>query len=400
MSTHANFPRLARLLAPVTPEDFSTRYWEREHLRVPRADRGAEGAASPLTLAEVDAILTSRPHYHPNVALTDAVRQVAVEEYADDTDVIDPIRAFKRFATGATFIINRIDEFAPRVRELCSSMEAELGIHVQANMYLTPPKAQGFPIHYDNHDVIIVQCEGAKRWRLYESPKPLPMRGERFESAVTKPGPLTHEFVMETGDVLYVPRGMMHDAVAEGDALSLHVTVGLHAVRWSEVLLEAIAAAAVDDIELRKGMPFGALTGRVPESYLADTLKNHASRVLANVRWERVRDRVATQYQYGHKESLGGMLLDTMTTFNAETVFVPREGAAPRIEAQDNAVVLTVQGRATRWPAHAKSTLEVAISRERFTVGDLGDALDEKGRLTLVRRLVAEGAIRVHREAP
>jgi hypothetical protein len=264
-------------------------------------------------------------------------------------------------------------------------------------MYLTPRGAQGFPIHYDNHDVIIVQCEGRKRWRLYDAPKPLPMRGERFEAAVTKPGPKSAEFVMEPGDALYVPRGLMHDALAEGDELSLHVTIGFHAVRWSEVLLEAIARAAVDDIELRKGIPLGALVGGASDEALGASLRAHAARVLDGVRWERVRDRVESQYFRGHKERLGGLLLDAATVITADTTLARREGAQVAVEHQDEAVVLTVQGRSTRWPSHAGSTLEAALSRSTFTPRELGEDLDEKGRVTLARRLVAEGAVRIVR---
>jgi hypothetical protein len=395
MNTHGKFPALARLIAPVAVDDFFTRYWEREP---PPRPRGRPRPDRPLvTLAEMDAVLTGRPHRHPELQLVDAARTVEVDEYAADDDSIDPVRAIKRFAAGATIVLNRLDEQVPRVRELLATLETELGILVQANTYLTPRGAQGFPVHYDNHDVIIVQCEGRKRWRLYDAPKPLPMRGERFEAAATKAGPKSAEFVMEPGDALYVPRGLMHDAIAEGDELSLHVTIGFHAVRWSEVLLEAIARAAVDDIELRKGIPLGALVGATPDAELAASLRAHAARVLDGVRWERIRDRVEAQYLHGHKERLGGLLLDAATVLTAATALVRREGAHATVERQDDAAVLTVQGRSTRWPAHAAATLEAAVGRERFTAAELGDDLDEKGRVTLVRRLVAEGAVRVAR---
>jgi hypothetical protein len=395
MNQLGTFPTLARLLAPVSVDDFLTHYWEREHLHVPVAQRS--GPTSLATVADIDAAITSRPHYHPDVILTDAARTAEVDEYADDDNRIDPVRLAKRFSTGATLVINRLDESLPRVRELCASLESELGILVQANMYLTPRNAQGFPIHYDNHDVLIVQCEGRKRWRLYDTPKPLPMRGERFDSAVTKPGALSSTFVLDPGDILYVPRGLMHDAVNEDDDVSLHVTIGLHAVRWAEVLLEAVARAATEDIELRRGVPLGALTGAVQDDRLADTLRSLATRVLDGTHWQRVRARVESQYLSGHKERLGGLLLDAATAVSVSQCFVRREGARTELSLEGEAVLLSVQGRTTRWPTHAHSTLERALSRETFTLADLGDDLDEKGRVTLVRRLMAEGAVRIAR---
>lgn len=395
MTASGKFPALAQLLAPVPIDEFLAQYWEQRFLHVPIGAR--RPGETLVTLAEVDTILTSRLHRHPDIQLVDAARAVEVEEYVRDDDTIDPVRAIKRFAAGATIVLNSLDEQIPRVRELLARFETELGIHVQANMYLTPRAAQGFPVHYDNHDVIIVQCEGRKRWRLYDSPKVLPMRGEPFETVSVRAGAKTDEFVMETGDVLYVPRGLMHDAVAEGDALSLHVTIGLHAVRWSEVLLEAVARAAVDDLELRKGIPLGALVDGTPNEALAAQLRAHAARVLDSTRWERVRDRVVAQYFYGHKERLGALLLDAASELTLDTPLMRREGAQPTIERRDDAVLLTVGGRSTRWPTHAADTLRAALTQDAFTPRSLGDDLDERGRLTLARRLIAEGAIRIKR---
>ena len=64
--------------------------------------------------------------------------------------------------------------------DLCRQLEAEFSCPVQTNIYLTPPNAQGFQTHYDNHDVLVLQVEGAKRWRLYDAPVGVPYRGERF----------------------------------------------------------------------------------------------------------------------------------------------------------------------------------------------------------------------------
>lgn len=384
------FPTLARLIAPTPVSTFLDAHWERGPLHV----RGR--AEQPLaTLADIDAALAGRPHRHPDVTLADAARPVEPEEYADAQDVIDPVRLVKRFNAGATIIMNRLDESVPRVRALCSSLEAELGILVQANLYLTPRGAQGFPVHYDSHDVIVVQCEGRKRWRLYDAPAPLPMRGERFIAGATTAGPVREELVLEPGDALYVPRGLMHDAVAADDGLSLHVTVGFHAVRWSEVLVEAIAAEAVDDLALRAGVPLGALVDEGADASLDAALRAHAARVLDRVRWDRVRERVRAEYLREHKEAIDGLLLAAAATVTLDTPLTRRPGARVRVEQDGSGVTVTVHGRTTRWPAHARPALDAALSRERFTLRALGDALDERGWITLARKLLAEGALRL-----
>jgi ribosomal protein L16 Arg81 hydroxylase len=147
---------------------------------------------------------------------------------------------------------------------LCRQLEADFSCPVQTNIYLTPPNAQGFQTHYDNHDVLVLQVEGRKRWRLYDAPVGTPYRGERFTPgrfAETEP---REELVLEPGDVLYVPRGLMHDAVNEGDdQASLHITTGLLAKTWADFLLEAVSEAALRTPALRRALPPGYARGAV-----------------------------------------------------------------------------------------------------------------------------------------
>ena len=129
--------------------------------------------------------------------------------------------------------------------------------HVQTNLYLTPPNAQGFKTHYDNHDVFVLQMEGEKSWRLYEKPIDTPFRGEAFHCGVHKAAQLQQEFVLKAGDCAYVPRGLMHDALTSGDAPSLHITVGLITRTWADLMLEAVSEVALRTPELRRSLPPG-----------------------------------------------------------------------------------------------------------------------------------------------
>jgi ribosomal protein L16 Arg81 hydroxylase len=351
-----------------------------------------------VSLREIDAVLTLQPHRHPDLQLVDAANPVEVEDYANTVNRVDLPRAMKLFAGGATFILNRLDEYCPAVHALCTALETELGILVQANMYLTPAGAQGFPVHYDNHDVIIVQCEGRKDWRLFGTPQALPMRGERFERGQHQPGEKTLQLVLEPGDALYVPRGQMHEAAAAGDGCSLHVTIGFHAVRWSEVIIEALAGHAAEDLDLRRGLPLGALVGKVPEEELLAGVRERVGRLVEALRWDKVRERVVTQFVDEHRERLEGLLLDVTSPLDEGTVFAPREGLMVTRRQEGDKCHLSVNGRETRWPDYVYDTLGEVFSRPRFTLGDLGDALDVKGRSTLLRRLILEGAVRVARE--
>lgn len=390
------FPALASLLAPHPLQHFLDHHWEREFLHV--RGRPTEARASLITLDAVDAMLTARASRHPDVSLVNALDPIEADEYSDDDALIDPIRVARFFGAGATIIINNLDQLDPGVRSLLSRLESELGIHAQANLYLTPGGAQGFAAHFDSHDVILVQVVGQKQWRLYDSPKGLPMRGERFDPAATKPGERTAELLLQRGDVLYIPRGLMHDAVAVDDGPSMHVTVGLHAFRWSEVLLEALAAQALADPELRTGLPLGALVGGASPDALRAAMRDKVDRALGAMRWDDVSDRMQGQFEREHKEHLAGLVVDAITPITPETVFVRRPGARAAVVPEGDAVNVHVNERSTRWPAAIAPMLDAALTREGpFRMADLGDDLDDKGKVTLLRRLLAEGAVAIAR---
>jgi ribosomal protein L16 Arg81 hydroxylase len=390
------FPALASLLAPHSLQHFLDHHWEREFLHV--RGRPTEARASIITLDAVDAMLTARASRPPAVTRVNAREPVEADEYSDDDALIDPIRVARLFGAGATIIINNLDQLDPGVRSLLSRLESELGIHAQANLYLTPGGAQGFAAHFDSHDVILVQVVGQKQWRLYDSPKGLPMRGERFDPAATKPGERTAELLLQRGDVLYIPRGLMHDAVAVDDGPSMHVTIGLHAFRWSEVLLEALAAQALADPELRTGLPLGALVGGADPDALRAAMRDKVDRALGAMRWDDVSDRMQGQFEREHKEHLAGLVIDAITLITPETVFVRRPGARAAVVSDGDAVNVHVNERSTRWPAAIAPMLDAALTREGpFRMADLGDDLDDKGKVTLLRRLLAEGAVAIAR---
>jgi ribosomal protein L16 Arg81 hydroxylase len=390
------FPTLASLLAPHPLQHFLEHHWERAPLHV----RGGAGEprASMMTLDAVDAMLTARASRHPDITLVNARDPVEAEDYSDDEGLVDPIRVARLFGAGATIIVNNLDQLDPDVRSLLSRLEGELGIHAQANLYLTPGGAQGFAAHYDSHDVLLVQVLGQKQWRLYDSPAGLPMRGERFDPAATKPGERTAELLLQRGDVLYIPRGLMHDAVAVDDGPSMHVTVGLHAFRWSEVLLEALAAQAIVDPALRAGLPLGALVAGADHAALDGAMRAVVDRALEGMRWDRVTDRMRGQFDREHKEHLAGLVADAIAPITPETVFARRPGARAEVAPDGASLSLTVNGRSTRWPGPVAPMLRAALAQVGpFRMAALGDDLDHKGKVTLLRRLLGEGAIRIAR---
>ena len=134
------------------------------------------------------------------------------------------------------------------------------------NSYWTPPGSQGFAPHYDDVEVFMLQLEGSKRWRVYAPPEPADVLC-RTSSPDYKPADMGAPLMdvwLKAGEVLYLPRGFIHQGITSEDEHSLHVTLSafqMHtyadlAKRMMDYKLELIAKT---DVDARRALPVGWL---------------------------------------------------------------------------------------------------------------------------------------------
>lgn len=108
---------------------------------------------------------------------------------------------------------------------------------VGVNMYLTPPNSQGLACHYDDHCVFVCQLIGIKNWKVFHRPSvKLPRLYEpinKLEDEDMKTYGST-QVLLKEGDVLYIPRGVPHEACTvnndesvEVPRFSLHLTLAI-----------------------------------------------------------------------------------------------------------------------------------------------------------------------------
>ncbi|MYR77081.1 cupin domain-containing protein [Streptomyces filamentosus] len=178
-------------------------------------------------------------------------------------DQLDDTALWRAFTDGATLVLQALHRTWEPVADLVSGLSTELGHPVQANAYVTPPQNRGFDAHYDVHDVFVLQIEGAKRWVIHEPVLPDPLRDQPWtdhRAAVADRaahGTPHLDTMLRPGDVLYLPRGWLHSAQAQGE-VSIHLTLGVHAwTRYAlaEQLTRAALATLGDDPSMRRSLP-------------------------------------------------------------------------------------------------------------------------------------------------
>ncbi len=129
---------------------------------------------------------------------------------------------------GNTLVFNAAHQYISQLTHVCESLSSELQATVQANIYVSPPGAcQGLSLHYDSHDVIVLQLGGNKTWYLFDQCTQWPLNEAVNQSLLDSLNDTNAEtFVLKQGDSLYLPAGVPHYAVSTND-YSIHVTLGL-----------------------------------------------------------------------------------------------------------------------------------------------------------------------------
>jgi ribosomal protein L16 Arg81 hydroxylase len=192
----------------------------------------------------------------------------------------DPDKVKALLRRGATLIANDIDHLSTGLTAFAQAMEQALGGKVQGNLYLSSRRRQGFPAHFDTHDVYAVHVEGTKTWHVYEGRAEDPIAHPMFRTLTPEQheqarGDKLMDVPMAPGDLLYLPRGLYHDALAdEGGAVHIAfgvtypIGIDVMSFLYDRVIAEPefranLPRRALPDADERLAAQLGALAGRL-----------------------------------------------------------------------------------------------------------------------------------------
>ncbi len=275
------------LIAPVEPERFFAEYYRKKPLYIPGPPEKFAAAYSWDVLN--DLLEMTILWNEQTLELTQGGKGLLAEHYCYQgtdrdnkaSDNVDYRRMYEYLRQGATLTLNFVERLTPELRALSQTLAAVLCAPVNCSSFCSWPMRPGYAPHFDSTQVFVCHVEGTKRWRVYEGRMPA-----AAQISMGKPGDYPADFhdrakgqVMETpvltpGDVLYLPSGQYHEAMADSEP-SLHLSFAVrHMVVQDFINLLAIDLPkdeffrqflpaldeAADDAEFRRG-----IAGRLDE---------------------------------------------------------------------------------------------------------------------------------------
>jgi hypothetical protein len=382
-----------KIVAPYSVDDFFNTYHEKDILHIKRNDE--QYYQDILTPREISDYLERQDIFYPSVRIVKNGKEIPNGEYTLKSTpighhrkdgIINTDKAFSLFNNGATFVIQAGQRYFNNLSHCSLELSQKFNSPVQANLYITPNKSQGFNPHWDTHDVFVLQISGTKTWHLYGFEKELPTKNQSFVSKDYKKEPI-QTIQLSPGDFLYVPRGYVHDAMAD-DGISSHITIGILSFTWARYFNE-IFPQLEEFKEFREAVPFwkGDLSGLIQEK--TESLRQKLSELNFSKGIERLnKSYYAAQPQPVHNyfESIRNI-----SRVSADTALALNEGVIFQFVKKESSYELHLLGKAIQFPEVLKPAVDYIFSQKKFTLKLLPG--DTEAVKELITQLIREGVV-------
>lgn len=386
----------ASLLAPVTPDEFFDSYYEKKPLHI---EGSPEKANYICTWGDFNELISKTGIWSDQTfKMVIDTQRVAPQDYCDRAASRDGIslnvpssaKVQKQMDNGASIVLDLVETLNPGIRAVAEAFEMALATRVSCNAYCSQNQRKAFPSHFDSMEVFALHVEGTKTWNVYEGRFKDPLEMPGYEQTSFAPeyhektkGALLMEVEMKPGDLLYLPKGWYHDAMASSEAC-LHLsfstaqTNGLNFLRWVTGSLDQVAI-------FRKPMP--------PHDEIA-AYDAHIAKLKEGLNGILDRAEVVQQFREEQKSKAFGSL---------SNVSIP--AASPRYRVKSRGVKMTRRGAGWQiaTPGHkgalpegGEAIVAWLLQRDHFHSSDLAEAtpeIDEQKRLEILQTLGSAGVI-------
>lgn len=257
---------LSKLLGGMSVDAFLKHHFEKKPLHVKKADKGALFAGGLFSRKKMLQVMEKQPRSMGFGKDLTVCRYVNAqrENFEGDDGRATSRQVASLLDQGYSCQFYQPQRYADGLYELNAAFEEVFGGLAGASAYLTPANSQALAPHHDDVEVFVLQTEGRKKWKLYH---PLvELAGEHSSDlSDNQIGEPWMELTVEEGDLLYFPRGVVHQACTDEEQFSTHVTISVYQhntwANFLEVALPRVIRQAFDsDVAFRRGLPVGYLS--------------------------------------------------------------------------------------------------------------------------------------------
>lgn len=379
-----------QLLGGISADEFLRDYWQKKPLLVRQAIPDFKSPLDPDELAglALEEMIESRIVVEHGNSPWELRRGPFTEETFNEL----PERDW-------TLLVQAVDQFIPEVAELLEHFKFLPSWRIDDVMISYAAPGGGVGPHFDNYDVFLLQGHGHRRWKIGQtcdaSSPMLPHADLRILAEFEE----SAEWVLEPGDMLYLPPRIAHYGIAEDDCMTY--SVGFRAPSAAEVLTHFtdFLAQFLSDEERYSDAGMAAMKGDADQHQIQrdalDRLKNllqeHMSDERLLLTWF---GQFMTEPRYPELVTGEEIEEDDLASAITEGAVLIRNPSARMAWSEvDVGLLLFASGQTVVLPEKMRPLLKLVCSAESLHEGNLGQWLaDDDGR-KLLGELIKQGSL-------
>ncbi|MBB3101650.1 cupin domain-containing protein [Azomonas macrocytogenes] len=376
-----------RLLGGLSAHQFMRDYWQKKPLLIRQAIPGFQSLISADELAglsleeEVESRLVIEHGEHP--------WELRRGPFDETTYQKLPERDW-------TLLVQAVDQWVPEVAELIEDFRFLPNWRIDDVMISYAAPGGGVGPHYDNYDVFLLQAQGRRRWCLgqsCDSDSPLIDHGDLRILAEFQG---TDEWILEPGDMLYLPPRLAHFGTAEDECMTY--SLGFRAPSAAEVLTHFtdFLSEFLPDEE-RYGDP-DLMPVDDPYQIQLDSIKRLKNLIDEHMGDERLLltwfGQFMTEPRY--PEQVVGLDLEEsefVQTLNDGAVLTRNSFSRMAWSETDIGLLLFASGQSRLLPLHLRDLLKLICSANALHAENLRNWLSDEDACTLLLELLKQGSL-------
>ena len=217
------------ILGDLAPAEFLENYWQQQPLLIRNALPNFE---SPLTPNEL-AGLACEPDVHSRMIL----EQGGEYPWELREGPFDPEIFTQLPESHWTLLVQEVDRLIPEVHDLLETVHFLPRWRIDDIMISYAPEHGNVGAHVDNYDVFLLQGYGQREWNINQDPVPPESETliEDLDVRILTDFTADATWVLEPGDVLYLPPRIPHHGIALNDCMTY--SIGCRAATHRQLLL-------------------------------------------------------------------------------------------------------------------------------------------------------------------
>ncbi|AZF48362.1 cupin domain-containing protein [Pseudomonas sp. R2-7-07] len=376
-----------QLLGGITAREFLRDYWQKKPLLIRQAIPDFE---SPIDADEL-AGLALEEEVESRLVIEHGERPWELRRgpFAEDAFSTLPEREW-------TLLVQAVDQFVPEVAELLEHFRFLPSWRIDDVMISFAAPGGSVGPHFDNYDVFLLQAQGKRNWKIGQMCSSESALLQHADLRILAEFEESAEWVLEPGDMLYLPPRLAHFGIAEDDCMTY--SVGFRAPSAAEVLTHFTDFLSQYLTDEERYTDADAQPVSDPHQIQSDALDRLKSLLAEHMSDERMLltwfGQFMTEPRY--PELVAGEELgedDFISSLQDGAILVRNPSARMAWSEVDDDVLLFASGQSRYLPGKLRELLKLVCSADALHNENLGVWLaDEDGR-DLLCELVKQGSL-------